>query len=100
MPTALLTSNPRILVNYTHYYNNIISAAHLSYRPDPDLEIRGGGGTVSKKFFGWSKNKVVGEGPSPWICHCPMETLVNLSNRTGEERRRLTLCDKRDNNFA
>ena len=26
--------------------------------------------------------------------------LVNLRNRTGEERRRQTLCDKRDNNFA
>ena len=25
--------------------------------------------------------------------------LVNLRNRTGEERRRQTLCDKRDNNF-
>ena len=73
--------------------------------PDPDLEIGGGGGAVSKNFFGWSKNKVVGGdpgplGPSPWICHCPMETLVNLRNRMGEERRRQTLCDKRDNNFA
>ena len=26
--------------------------------------------------------------------------LVNLHNRTGEERRRQTLCDKRDNNFV
>ena len=26
--------------------------------------------------------------------------VVNLRNRTGEERRRQTLCDKRDNNFA
>ena len=26
--------------------------------------------------------------------------IVNLSNRTGEERRRQTLCDKRDNNFV
>ena len=26
--------------------------------------------------------------------------LVNLRNRTGEERRRQTLCDKHDNNFA
>ena len=25
--------------------------------------------------------------------------LVSLRNRTGEERRRKTLCDKRDNNF-
>ena len=79
----------------------------MSYRLDPDLEIGGGGvGTVSKKLFGWSKNKVVGGGgpgpprPLPWICHCPMETLVNLRYRTGEERRRQTLCDKRDNNFA
>ena len=31
--------------------------------PDPDLEM--GGGAVSKKFFGWSKNKVVGGGPGP-----------------------------------
>ena len=61
MPTALLTLNPRIMVNYTHYYNNIISAAHLSYRPDPYLKIRGGGGGggVAKKFLGWSKNIVV-----------------------------------------
>ena len=28
------------------------------------------------------------------------QTLVNLRNRTGEERRRQTLCDKRDNNFV
>ena len=27
-------------------------------------------------------------------------SLVNLRNRTGEERRRQTLCDKRDNNFV
>jgi len=26
--------------------------------------------------------------------------LVNLRNRTGEERRRQTLCDKRDNIFV
>ena len=26
--------------------------------------------------------------------------LVNLRNRTGQERRRQTLCDKRDNNSA
>ena len=26
--------------------------------------------------------------------------LVNLRNRTGEERTRQTLCDKRDNNFV
>ena len=26
--------------------------------------------------------------------------VVNLRNRTGEERRRQTFCDKRDNNFA
>ena len=26
--------------------------------------------------------------------------LVNLLNRTGEERRRQTLCDKHDNNFV
>ena len=26
--------------------------------------------------------------------------LVNLHNRMGEERRRQTLCDKRDNNFV
>ena len=29
-----------------------------------------------------------------------METILNLRNRTGEERRRQTLCDKRDNNFV
>ena len=28
------------------------------------------------------------------------ERIVNLRNRTGEERRRQNLCDKRDNNFA
>ena len=34
--------------------------------PDPDLEIRGGGGGgVSKKVFGWSKNKVGGGAPGP-----------------------------------
>ena len=27
-------------------------------------------------------------------------TIVNLRNRTGEERRRQTLCDERDNNFV
>ena len=27
-------------------------------------------------------------------------TVVNLPNRTGEERRRQTLCDNRDNNFV
>ena len=27
-------------------------------------------------------------------------TVVGLRNRTGEERRRQTLCDKRDNNFV
>jgi len=27
-------------------------------------------------------------------------SLVNLRNRTGEERRRQSLCDKRDNNFV
>ena len=27
------------------------------------------------------------------------DAIVNLRNRTGEERRRQTLCDKRDNNF-
>ena len=26
--------------------------------------------------------------------------IVNLRNRTGEERRRQTLCDERDNNFV
>ena len=30
----------------------------------------------------------------------PIKTIVNLRNRTGEERRRQTLCDKRDNNFV
>ena len=29
-----------------------------------------------------------------------MQSLVDLRNRTGEERRRQTLCDKRDNNFV
>ena len=29
-----------------------------------------------------------------------MTLLVNLRNRTGEERRRQTFCDKRDDNFA
>ena len=28
-----------------------------------------------------------------------LELLVSLRNRTGEKRRRQTLCDKRDNNF-
>ena len=28
-----------------------------------------------------------------------LRKLLNLRNRTGEERRRQTLCDKRDNNF-
>ena len=28
------------------------------------------------------------------------ETLLNVRNRTGEERRRQTLCDKHDNNFV
>ena len=28
------------------------------------------------------------------------ERIVNLRNRTGEERRRQNLCDKRDNNFV
>ena len=28
------------------------------------------------------------------------ERIVNLCNRTGEERRRQNLCDKRDNNFV
>ena len=32
--------------------------------------------------------------------HCsPLWLIVNLRNRTGEERRRQTLCDKRDDNF-
>ena len=31
MPTALLTSNPRIMVNYAHYYNNIISATQPTF---------------------------------------------------------------------
>ena len=30
----------------------------------------------------------------------PSELLVNLRNRTGEEIKRQTLCDKRDNNFS
>ena len=30
----------------------------------------------------------------------PQNQLVSLRNRTGEERRRQTLCDKRDNNFV
>ena len=29
MPTALLTSNPRIMVNYAHYYNNVILQLNL-----------------------------------------------------------------------
>ena len=45
---------------------------------DPDLQIRGGGGGVSKKFFSglhgliWSKNKggPGPPGPLPWIRHC------------------------------
>ena len=28
------------------------------------------------------------------------QRIVNLRNRTGEERRRQNLCDKRDNNFV
>ena len=28
------------------------------------------------------------------------KSAVSLRNRTGEERRRQTLCDKRDNNFV
>ena len=32
--------------------------------------------------------------------HRLYKLLMNLRNRTGEERRRQTLCDKRDNNFA
>ena len=30
----------------------------------------------------------------------PIKTIVNLCNGTGEERRRQTLCDKRDTNFV
>ena len=30
----------------------------------------------------------------------PQNQLVSLRNRTGEERRRQTLCDRRDNNFV
>ena len=29
-----------------------------------------------------------------------METILNLLKRTGEEKRRQTLCEKRDNNFV
>ena len=32
--------------------------------------------------------------------HRLYKLLMNLRNRRGEERRRQTLCDKRDNNFA
>ena len=34
------------------------------------------------------------------LCVVSLLTLVNLRNRTGEGRRRQTLCDKRDNNFV
>ena len=34
------------------------------------------------------------------ILGVPIKTIVNLRNRMGEERRRQTLCDKRDNNFV
>ena len=30
---------------------------------------------------------------------CQSKPIVNLRNRTGEERRRQTLCDNRDDNF-
>ena len=30
----------------------------------------------------------------------PQNQLVSLRNRTGEERRRQTLCDRLDNNFV
>ena len=30
----------------------------------------------------------------------PQNQLVSLRNRTGEEGRRQTLCDRRDNNFV
>ena len=31
---------------------------------------------------------------------CVNSLIVNLRNRTGEERRRQALCEKRDNNFG
>ena len=45
--------------------------------PDPDLEVRGGGGSLRKKIFSalqasvWSKNKEGGGPPRslPWIRH-------------------------------
>ena len=33
-------------------------------------------------------------------CKIVAVAVVNLRNRKGEERRRQTLCDKRDNNFV
>ena len=62
-------------------FNNATWYLEVCYSAGSRPRDKGGRGGVSKKVFGWSKNKVVAGGgdlgplgPSPWICHCPMET--------------------------
>ena len=65
---------------------------------DPDLQIRGGGASHPDP-------EIRGGGRSQKKFYCSFGPhfglkIVNLRNRTGEERRRQTLRDKRDNNFV
>ena len=50
---------------------------------------------LHSSFIGYSSFQTFMSSPS-----VSNRTVVNLRNRTGEERRRQTLCDKRDNNFV
>ena len=53
--------------------------------------------TTSKKSFKNDSNL------TEWYARAPSALtglVANLRNRTGEERREQTLCDKRDNNFV
>ena len=60
---------------------------------------------MAERQIGYRKSSFVLSGRLPvvkWRSRSVAKSanLVHLRNRTGEERRRQTLCDKRDNNFV
>ena len=73
------TINHSLLLVSSGISNGDAAMLLITAVPDPDFDIRGRGGAVSKKLFSarppsvWSKNKGGGAGPPgslPWIHHC------------------------------
>ena len=99
IPFPYILSSLFFLADPSAVYSNLIHFCPARYS------------STSNRLGNWSHTtcrfvyaeKRVGAYTDTWLFYLKillMGKIVNLRNRTGEERRRQTLCDNRDNNFV